>query len=53
MNAVRCLRCLAGLVLTLHLAVPGRAADRFDSVYLSEFLAHNQHGQQDDDGEGS
>ena len=37
----------------LALAAPGEAADKFNSAYISEFLADNQHGLQDDDGDHS
>ena len=30
-----------------------RAADKFDSVYITEFLADNQHSLQDDDSQRS
>jgi hypothetical protein len=53
MNALRCVACLVGLVLALSLEGRLQAAERFDSVFLSEFLADNQRGLQDDDGDRS
>jgi hypothetical protein len=53
MNVSRCLGCLAGLALAWGLRGLAQAADRFDSVYLSEFLADNQRGLPDDYGERS
>ena len=40
-----------GLWLALLLGVSLHGADRFNSVYLSEFLADNQRGLRDDTGE--
>ena len=51
MNASRFLAGLTGLWLALFIVAPVRAADSFKSVYLSEFLADNQSGLKDDDGE--
>ena len=48
--------CRLGLVvawLVLSVVAPVRSADTFASVYISEFLADNQHGLQDEDGERS
>ena len=53
MNFSHGLRNLAGLLLAFGLAGSVQAGDRFDSAYLSEFLADNQHGLQDDDGDRS
>jgi len=53
MHVPHCLRRLLSLVLALGFAGCLRAADRFDSAYLSEFLADNQSGLQDDDGDRS
>src|SRR5438552_3428139 len=43
----------AGLLLSLAWPVAVQAANSFGSVYISEFLADNQHGLKDDDGERS
>ncbi len=55
MNPSRCLAVfgLMSLMLALGLLASARAADVFNSAYLSEFLADNQHGLLDDDGERS
>src|SRR5262249_40251310 len=45
--------CRAALVSILAFASHARAADSFNSVYISEFLAENQHGLQDSDGDYS
>jgi len=42
---------LAGLGCVLSLASPARAANKFDAVYISEFLADNHHSVQDGSGE--
>lgn len=44
---------LASVLFALSLGASLRAADRFNSVYLSEFLADNQRGLRDDDGDRS
>ena len=44
---------LASVLAFLALAFSLRAADRFNSVYLSEFLTDNQRGLRDDDGDRS
>lgn len=51
MNGSRVCWWLGGLWLALSLAVAAGAADRFTSAYLSEVMADNQHGVQDEDGE--
>ena len=53
MNAARWIGLVASLLLVL--GFPGwlQAANRFDSAYLSEFLADNQTGLQDEDGDRS
>ncbi|HLH57236.1 MAG TPA: CotH kinase family protein [Verrucomicrobiae bacterium] len=43
--------CLAGLILALFSSVRLHAASRFTSVFISEFLADNQHGLTDTDGD--
>ena len=53
MNILRCFSVLAWLWLALNPSAPARAADRFDSAYLSEFLADNRQGLLDEDGERS
>ncbi len=53
MNAARIQIGLMALWLAFLLAVPGRAAEAFNSVFLSEFLADNQRGLKDDDGDRS
>src|SRR5262245_48147583 len=50
MNVTRLLGNL-GLALSLVLSLSSSAADRFDSVYISEFLADNRQVIQDDHGE--
>ena len=50
MNTRRQIR-LAVLWLVLGLWAAARAADTFNSAYLNEFLADNQQGLKDDDGE--
>ena len=42
-----------GLLLALSLTTPVHAADTFASAYISEFMADNQHGLKDDDGDFS
>ena len=51
MNVARFLVSLMGLAFAVLMAAPMPAADAFNSVYLSEFLADNQHGLKDDDGD--
>src|SRR6185295_14473547 len=53
MNAPCCFRALARLWLALSLAAQVHAADSLPSVYLSEFMADNQHGLADGDGDRS
>lgn len=53
MHVQRGLLGLAILWWTLGPAQPAQGADSFASVYLSEFLADNQQGLRDDDGEPS
>jgi len=53
MTAAPILAGLTGLWLALTIVAPARAADAFNSVYLCEFLADNQRGLKDDDGEHS
>ena len=55
MNPSRCLSVfgLMSLMFALGLLASAQAADVFNSAYLSEFLADNQHGLQDDDGDRS
>jgi hypothetical protein len=53
MNVARFLVSLMGLAFAVLMAAPMPAADAFNSVYLSEFLADNQHGLKDDDGDYS
>ena len=53
MNAPRSLLGFTGLWLALNLVSSLPAADLFNSAYLSEFLADNQHGLADDDGDHS
>jgi len=50
MNGVCCHFRLAGLLLALSLIACAEAADNFNSVYISEFLADNQRGLKDEDG---
>src|SRR5947207_1448201 len=45
--------CLFSILFTLSLAAPAQPANSFRSVYISEFLADNQHGLKDEDGECS
>jgi len=51
MSRVSFLASMMGLWLVSSLALPLVAADTFRSVYLSEFLADNQGGLRDDDGD--
>ncbi len=53
MNAPRFGFSLASLLLALGLAVPIQGADTFSSAYISEFLADNQQGLKDNDGNRS
>ncbi len=53
MNLPRFRFGVARLLLILGLAVPAQAADVFNSAYISEFLADNQQGLKDDDGDRS
>jgi hypothetical protein len=53
MNAARCHRGLVALLLALSMAVSVEAADSFNSAYISEFLADNQEGLRDDEGNRS
>lgn len=53
MNAARFLTGLLGLWLASSFEPPLMAADTFGSVYLSEFLADNQRGLKDNDGDHS
>jgi len=53
MNAARFLTGLMVLWFASSFELPLMAADTFNSVYLSEFLADNQHGLKDDDGDYS
>jgi hypothetical protein len=53
MNVVRFWVSLMASSFALLMAAPMHAADSFNSVYLSEFLADNQHGLKDDDGDCS
>ena len=53
MNVVRFWVSLMALSFALLMTAPMRAADTFNSVYLSEFLADNQHGLKDDNGDYS
>lgn len=53
MFAMRNLAGPLGLGLALLVAASSQGADKFTSVYLSEFLADNQHGLKDDTGERS
>lgn len=51
---LRCLRCLVNAAIVtalLGMVMPARAANSFDSVYISEFLAQNGQSLQDNDGE--
>jgi hypothetical protein len=50
MHSAHGLHWLAGLALALRLAGLGQAGDRFDSAYLSEFLADNRQGLTDENG---
>jgi hypothetical protein len=43
--------CLAGLSCILSLGAPAKAANKFDAVYISEFLADNHHSVEDSFGE--
>lgn len=55
-SAMNLLRSAFALVLLWSAAIspaPARAAERFDTVYLSEFLADNRQGLLDEDGERS
>ena len=52
MGCHRC-RWLAGLFLAVTLAAVCRGADTFTSAYISEFMAANQDGLRDEDGEPS
>jgi len=53
MNVLHFHAGLVGLCLAFSLMTGARAADTFNSVYVTEFLADNQRGLQDDDGERS
>ena len=53
MNISRCFSALVLLWLAAISPAPAWAADRFDTVYLSEFLADNQRGLLDEDGDHS
>ena len=53
MNAARCQLGQVVLVLAVGLAARVQAADTFNSAYLSEFMADNQQGLKDDDGDRS
>ena len=53
MNVPRCFRHLVGWWLALNLLASVRAADAFNSVYISELLAENKTGLKDDEGERS
>jgi hypothetical protein len=53
LKVVRRHACLTGLLLALGMVFPVAAADTFGSAYISEFMADNQHGVQDDDGDRS
>jgi hypothetical protein len=51
MHSANGLTWLASLALALSLAGPVQAGDRFDTAYLSEFLAHNRKGLRDENGD--
>jgi hypothetical protein len=53
MNVPRFTFSVAGLLLALGLAAAAQAGDTFNSAYISEFLAENQQGLKDDDGNRS
>ncbi len=53
MNISRCAFALMLLWLAVISPALARAAERFDTVYLSEFLADNRQGLLDEDGERS
>src|SRR5580765_3946012 len=53
MSAAGCCAWLAALFVIGNLVAPTHAAESFSSVYISEFLANNQHGIKDDDGDYS
>ena len=53
MHSPRTLQALSLVFLTLMLGLSARGAERFNTVYLSEFLALNQRGLLDDDGDHS
>jgi hypothetical protein len=50
-TGVRRCFCWASLGCALVLAAPAWAAERFNSVYISEFLVENRHAPQDNDGD--
>jgi hypothetical protein len=53
MNAFPRQLCLTATALALGLASPAPAADLFNWAYISEFMADNRSGLQDDDGDCS
>jgi hypothetical protein len=53
MNVPRCHFCFAELLLAVCLTVSVQAAEMFNSAYISEFLADNQRGLKDNDGDRS
>ena len=53
MNVPRIAWNLMGWALALGSTASMAAAERFDSIHISEFLADNQHGLQDEDGDRS
>jgi hypothetical protein len=53
MNVLRFAFGVAGLLLTLGPAVSVQATNTFNSAYISEFLAENQSGLKDDEGNRS